>query len=87
MTIEVTPTAVISPPILAPHTQDSKSPIPMMIRISRPRSMKIPGNRSRQLPDRASPNRAALAPDNSSSMIKNPTTVAAILVQVAWDPA
>lgn len=82
MTIEVTPTAVIRPPMLAPHTQDSSRPIPMTISTRRPRSMKMPGNRSRQEPVFASPNNAALAPASSSSMIRKPTTVAVIFDQV-----
>ena len=53
----------------------------MMMRISLPRSMKIPGSRSRQLPARASPNSAALAPESSTSMIRKPNTVAAIFDQ------
>ena len=84
ITIEVTPTAVIRPPMLAPQTQDSSRPIPMMMRISRPRSTKIPGSRRRQLPGRASPKSAALAADSSSSISRNPTAVAASLVQVLW---
>ena len=82
ITMEVTPTAVIKPPMLAPHTHDSSRPMPMMMRINRPRSTKMPGRRLRQLPGRASPNRAALAPDSTSSMMRKPTAVAASLVQV-----
>ena len=54
----------------------------MRMRMSRPRSTKMPGNLLRQLPALALPKSAALAPDSSASMMTKPTTVAAIFAQV-----
>ena len=47
----------------------------------------MPGNLLRQLPALAAPNNAALAPDNRTSMMTKPTTVAAIFAQVACSTA
>ena len=73
MTMDPTPSAANRPPTSRPQTNDATIAAPATTRISRARSTKIVGSRSRQVPSTAFPNSTAFSPARAVATAITPT--------------